>query len=208
VNGNHSDISVNDITTKPQPLIVIGNGESRRNIDLNEIPSLKIGCNAVHRDFHVDHLVCIDRLPLQEAINSNLNSTKIWTREEYSRYSVNTLPPIPQGNQRADQTRNWGSGPYAILLALNFSDIIHIVGFDLYSTNNLVNNIYKDTSAYQSSTSHAVDPRYWIYQISRIFLENTDKYFIVYNLPGWVLPKEWCLANVEFKTLDNIYHIM
>jgi len=82
------------------------------------------------------------------------------------------------------------------------------VGFDLYSKNNLVNNIYKDTSAYQSSTSHAVDPRYWIYQIGRIFLENTDKYFIVYNLPGWVLPKEWHLANVEFKTLDNIYHIM
>jgi hypothetical protein len=73
VNGNLLDILVNDITTKHQPLIVIGNGESRQNIDLNEIPGLKIGCNAVHRDFHVDHLVCIDRLPLQEAINSNLD---------------------------------------------------------------------------------------------------------------------------------------
>jgi hypothetical protein len=208
VNGSLLDTSVNDIATKHQPLIVIGNGESRRSIDLNEIPSLKIGCNAVHRDFHVDHLVCIDRLPLQEAIKSNLKSTTIWTREEYSQYSVNTLPSIPQGNQRADQTRHWGSGPYAILLGLQFSDTVHIVGFDLYSKNNLVNNIYKDTDSYQSSTSHAVDPRYWIYQISRIFLENTDKYFVVYNLPGWVLPKEWCLANVEFKTLDNIYHIM
>ena len=208
MNGSLLDTSVNDIATKHQPLIVIGNGESRRSIDLSQIPSLKIGCNAVHRDFHVDHLVCIDRLPLQEAIKSNLKSTTIWTREEYSQYSVNTLPSIPQGNQRADQTRHWGSGPYAILLGLQFSDTVHIVGFDLYSKNNLVNNIYKDTDSYQSSTSHAVDPRYWIYQISRIFLENTDKYFVVYNLPGWVLPKEWCLANVEFKTLDNIYHIM
>jgi hypothetical protein len=80
-----------------------------------------------------------------------------------------------------------------------------MIGFDLWSETRLVNNIYKNTDGYSKSDSHAVDPRYWIYQISRIFLENSDKYFIVYNKDDWALPESWRLANVTFKTLDNLY---
>jgi hypothetical protein len=189
-------------------LIVIGNGESRQHINLNDLAGLKVGCNAVHRDVRVDHLVCVDRLPLREAIAAQLASTTIWTRAEYASPSCNTVPLVPQGNQRADHTRNWGSGPYAVLVGLLFSSTIHMIGFDLYSNNTLVNNMYKDTDCYQLSSSHAVDPRYWVYQMGRIFLDYPDKYFIVYNLPNWVAPAEWCLANVEFKTLDNIHQIM
>lgn len=177
-------------------MIVIGNGESRRDIDLNCIKSAKIGCNAIHRDCYVEHLVCVDKKTIEEAYAAGLTDTKIWTRDN--------LPEPPQGNQRADHPRHWGSGPYALLLATTMSDYIHIIGFDLWSSNRLVNNIYKDTPNYSSANSHAVDPRYWIYQISRIFLTYPDKYFIVYNKADWVLPESWRLANVEFKTLDNL----
>jgi hypothetical protein len=177
-------------------LIVIGNGESRQGINISSLTGTKIGCNAVHRDLHVDHLVCVDRGPIQEALAANLTSTTLWTRDN--------LPETPQGSQRVDQPRHWGSGPYAVLLATTMSEEIHMVGFDLWSNDRLVNNVYKGTNNYSDAGSHAVDPRYWVYQISRIFLANTDKYFIVYNKPNWTLPQSWCLANVIFKTLDKL----
>lgn len=189
-------------------MIVIGNGESRKDINIDKLQGKKIGCNAIHRDFFVDHLVCIDRKPLAEAIESNLTSTTIWTRPEYVVGLCQEVPEIPQGNQRADQPRHWGSGPYAVLIAAQLSKEIHIVGFDLYSKTSSVNNIYKGTDCYAEATSHAVDPRYWIYQISRVFLENSDKYFIVYNTLDWLIPESWCLANVELKTLDSIYSML
>lgn len=177
-------------------MIVIGNGESRAGIDLNKIHDTKIGCNAIHRDFHVDHLVCVDIRTLKEAQSRNLTNTDIWSRDN--------LPPVLDGNQRADLPQHWGSGPYAVLLATTLSNDIKLIGFDLYSENRLVNNIYKDTANYDKADRPAVDPKYWIYQISRIFTAHPDKYFTVYNQAGWQLPDSWRLANVEFKTLDTI----
>ena len=37
-------------------MIVIGNGESRKNLDISKIKDYKIGCNAVYRDFSIDEL--------------------------------------------------------------------------------------------------------------------------------------------------------
>ena len=58
--------------------VVIGNGESRASLDL---PNLKkivtlIGCNAIHRDLRVDHLVCCDHRMVQEVV-SRKKSSKI-----------------------------------------------------------------------------------------------------------------------------------
>lgn len=186
-------------------MIVIGNGESRQQVDIGRLHGKKIGCNLVFQDLFVDHLVCIDRGPLREAVNSNLTSTTIWTRHEYLLPNCVEVPEVPQGNQRPDLPRHWGSGPYAVLIAASMAKEIHMIGFDLYSNNGLVNNVYKGQQHYAKADSKAVDPRYWIYQISRVFSANTDKYFIVYNTVDWVMPESWCLANVDFKTLDSIH---
>ena len=185
-------------------MIAIGNGESRQNVDIGRLYGTKIGCNLAFQDIDVDHLVCIDRGPLRSALDAQLTKTKIWTRPEYVSFNCLTVPDVPQGNQRPDQPRHWGSGPYAILIAASLDREIHMIGFDLYSKNDRVNNIYKGQTHYAAADSHAVDPRYWIYQISRVFLEYKDKYFIVYNIEDWIMPESWCLANVEFKTLDSI----
>jgi hypothetical protein len=186
-------------------MIVIGNGESRKGVDLTAINDTKIGCNAIHRDMYVDHIVCVDPAPLKEALAAQLKCTTVWTRPEYIlNTNASVLPNPPSGNQRPDHVRHWGSGSYAVLLGALLSDTIHIVGFDLYSKDRLVNNLYKDTVNYSSSNSRAVDPSYWIYQISRIMQANSDKYFIVYNIEGWQLPSQWQLDNVVFKKLDTI----
>jgi len=185
---------------------VFGNGESRKKINLNSFTETKIGCNAIHRDYYVDHLVCVDRRMVQEALDSNFQGT-LYTRTDWSYFYKNTpvkiLPNLPyQGNTRPDEPFQWGSGPYAVLLAATLDDHINLFGFDLYSDTSCVNNIYKDTKNYDAGTKSAVDPRYWIYQVSKVFECYPDKYFTVYNVEGWELPKSWHLANVDFKTID------
>ena len=49
----------------------IGNGESRTTINIDKLYGPTVGCNAVHRDYYTDHLVCVDRRMVKEAITSN-----------------------------------------------------------------------------------------------------------------------------------------
>jgi len=71
---------------KVSQALVIGNGESRRNLDLNslKIHNILIGCNAIHRDVTVDHLVCCDRRMVEEAVqNPDTTNTEIYVREDW-----------------------------------------------------------------------------------------------------------------------------
>lgn len=189
--------------------LAIGNGESRKGIDLNKIPNdLKIGCNAIVRDYRVDHLVCVDRRMVRESLNHVNCPNHVYTRpdwiNEFKKYSsVKSVPDLPyQGNQRADDPFHWGSGPYAVLLAANLSNTITIIGFDLWSEDQHINNLYKGTDNYNLKTHRAIDPKYWIHQISKVFQHYPDKYFVVLNNKNWSLPDIWKLNNVEFKSLD------
>jgi hypothetical protein len=187
---------------------VFGNGESRKNLNLNCFIETKIGCNAIHRDYYVEHLVCVDRRMVQEALDTEFKGI-IYTRKEWSHFFKNNpvtlLPDLPYtGNTRPDEPSQWGSGPYAVLLGATLDNNINLFGFDLHSPTRYVNNIYKDTANYDAATKPAIDPRYWIYQISKVFLNFPDKYFTVYNIEGWEPPESWILANVLFKTLDNL----
>jgi len=187
---------------------VFGNGQSRKHLNLKNFTEIKIGCNAIHRDYYVDHLVCVDRRMVQEALDADFQGT-IYTRTDWSHFfknkPVTLLPNLPyQGTTRPDEPFQWGSGPYAVLLGAMLDQHINLFGFDLYSDTAYVNNIYKDTVNYDASTKPAIDPRYWVYQISKVFECFPDKYFTVYNYADWQLPESWNLANVKFKTLDTI----
>lgn len=194
--------------------VVIGNGESRRNINLElyRTEYALIGCNAIHRDIAVDHLVCCDRRMASEATaNHQTKNTKIYVRPDWFHYfrkiqknkNINVLPALPYtGNTKADDPMNWGSGGFAILLAasLGFKDI-EILGFDLYPVDKSVNNVYKGTENYSGPDSKPVDPSYWIYQIGQIFKYYPDTNFIIRNFQTWETPLEWQKSNVKFFAL-------
>lgn len=189
-------------------IAVLGNGESRRHLDLQSLKTdhIIVGCNAIHRDLVVDHLVCCDRRMAEEATKTTPPETLIYVREDWYHYfrkikknkSIRQVPDLPYKSiDRQDQPFHWGSGPYAILIAsLLESTEIHIFGFDLYSSNNKVNNIYKGTENYADPNSQSVDPSYWIYQISKIFEKFVDKKYIIHNNKDWPVPKEWRKNNV------------
>ena len=202
--------------------LVVGNGESRLSFDHKKIPyDTVIGCNAVYRDLSVDHLICCDRRMAQEACENIKNrETLIYVRERHYHYfrkikklkNTRELPDIPLVSEmKRDQPDHWGSGPYAVLVAASLENQkIMLVGFDLYSNDGKINNVYKDTENYNKSSSQAVDHSYWVHQIARVFAHHPDKKFIIVNEQNWSMPKQWGLDNVQFKNfgeffLDNKY---
>ena len=194
-----------------QKILVIGNGESRKDIDVNSLEHTKIGCNAILRDFSVNHLICVDKHMLLEALESNYNKhATVYTRaNQYalSRYQTNIqiVPDLPYvGDQRPDDPIHWGAGPYAVLLAAKLTtDDIHLLGFDLYSADKRVNNVYKDTANYSFAHKSAVDPRYWIYQIGKVFNSYPETQFVVHN-DNFELPKSWNKPNVSLDNISNL----
>ncbi len=197
-------------------VLVIGNGESRKYLDLTQFSNrTTIGCNALHRDFTPNHLICCDRRMADEAVNNPNNfSTKIYVRDSWFHYfrkilknkNICHLPPLPfVGETKKDQPDHWGSGCYAILLAahLNFKEI-KIIGFDLYSANNKVNNVYKGTTNYSKPDSQAVDYSYWVHQIAQVFRYHPTLNFIIFNKEDWEQPTDWQLPNVKFKNIEQL----
>lgn len=197
--------------------IVIGNGESRKRIDLNslKIENILIGCNAIHRDLNVDHLICCDRRMVEEAINNpETKNTNIYVRDDWFRYyrkiqknkNVFQVPDLPyQGELKQDKPEHWGSGGYAVLLSGTMGfDEVRLVGFDLYSKNDKVNNIYKGTDNYAKVDSHSIDYSFWIYQLAKVFKHHPDTKFIIVNEKDWIFPKEWQYKNVSFENIDDI----
>lgn len=196
-------------------MIVLGNGESRKKIDINQIDAPKVGCNAIYRDFFTDYLVCVDKRMMQEALDAkvNHNSTYLYTRQDWFRSfktkKVRQLPDLPYvGSDRWDEPFQWGSGPYAVLLGAKFSNLknVKLIGFDLYSKTDCVNNIYKGTNNYDDETKRPVDPRYWIHQIGMVFKCFPEISFEIFQDNEWVLPKAWKLPNVKVDSISSLYY--
>jgi hypothetical protein len=142
--------------------------------------------------------------------NKKHKNTIIYTRKDWWVHyrleeRIKPVPELPyQGDQRPDEPWHWGSGPYAVLLAATMADNISIIGFDLYGINNKVNNVYKDTEHYDNSTKRAVDPRYWIYQIGKVFECFPEKSFTIYQTPDWILPNQWKKSNVVLDKISSL----
>ena len=196
-------------------MIILGNGQSRAHLDLKKLTNPKIGCNAIFRDTHVDHVVCIDRRMVNEALSRNVNQdSKIYTREEWffeypETKNLRVVPTLPYvGSDRWDEPFHWGSGPYAVLLGakLTQTNEVSLIGFDLYGVDDKINNIYKDTLNYDSSQKRPIDPRYWIYQIGKVFEHFPDVSFTIFQTDDWMLPKAWKQTNVEVDSISNIYY--
>ena len=52
---------------------VIGNGESRKNIDISKLEGVTYGCNAIYRDYFTDFLFCKDK-----GISNEVTFAKCW----------------------------------------------------------------------------------------------------------------------------------
>ena len=71
------------------------------------------------------------------------------------------------------------------------TNFVVMIGFDLYSSDKLFNNIYKDTENYNAKTKHATDPSYWIYQTAKLFELYPNIKFLQIQPDDWEPPEEW-----------------
>lgn len=188
--------------------VAIGNGESRLNINLSEFCHnfTTTGCNALYREFIPDHLICCDRRMVIESapkVSIPVYTRKNWIQSFTKFKNVHLLPELPySGNTRPDDPWHWGSGPYAVLLsAMMSSELVYLLGFDLYSDSDTVNNVYKGTQNYSTTESRPVDPRYWIYQNQKVFECFPHLTFTIFNQAEWKMPVEWNLENVKFQVI-------
>ena len=159
-------------------LFVFGNGESRRDFDINSLRKNKnniiIGCNAFYRDFKPDILCAVD-VPIQEEIITNCSYLKdiIFIRrhrksnitkdiEIHVKHTV--LKETLRGVEYKDVLKiypdmGYASGPTSVYITLlhilpyhAFIDTVYLLGFDLYTLENgKVNSMYKDTNCYIES---------------------------------------------------------
>lgn len=190
---------------------VVGNGQSRESVALNQIKDLIIGCNAIHRDHTCSEYVAVDQRMVDEILRNELNdNVPIYTREDWiERYSdyqnVKKLPPLPfTGKNKADHPFHWNSGPYAVLVAaLKEPQEIHLLGFDLWSKTSFVNNLYKNTANYAKHDTRRVSPDFWIYQLGKVFLHFEHIHFIQHQIKDWMIPKPW-LAFKNLTILNDI----
>lgn len=189
-------------------MIVIGNGQSRKKINLNKVYKEKIGCNAIFRDAYIDYVVCCDKRMVKQAIahgHPNIYTRQRWF-QDFNNETVQPLPDLPeQGKDRKDDPFHWGSGPYAVLLGATMDNIVEMVGFDLYGIDGKVNNIYSDTDGYSSSDKSAIDHSYWEYQIAKVFSWFPNTHFKIYNTQDWIIPSKWKnYSNVSLDNLNNL----
>lgn len=208
-------------------VFVIGNGESRRGFDLEQLRDhgTIIGCNALYRDFIPDILVAVDRPILKEiCANGYADKHRVYVRErfydEFKQHTgVNPLPVfwgLSPGTMKQQAFQGWSSGPSAVALATslyNDNDLPHrvfLIGFDMVGVGDRVNNMYKDTPHYVPGHKSATFYGNWARQLLTVFQSRPEIEFIklggptTTKLPGW-----WeDLKNVKYDGLENLENFL
>lgn len=124
---------------------VLGNGESRQNINPAELSrhGAVYGCNALYRTFSPDVLVATDHGIAREIQESGYSSQhRFYTRRPLKDSKANTLPSSYFG---------YSSGPAATGIACDDGcHCVYLLGFDLGpSTAGRFNNVYAGTPHYK-----------------------------------------------------------
>lgn len=127
---------------------VIGNGESRKGIDINRLKNhgKVIGCNAIYRDHQPDQLVTADPDMAMEIFSSTyIDDHKVFT-------PYRDIKKLHKNFVLITDRKRFCAGIKACLIALDdHASRIYLVGHDLGSINGLVNNCYKNTPCYKKN---------------------------------------------------------
>ena len=207
VQSQKEKIKKSQIVTSNGIAFVLGNGVSRRDIELEPLKDLgKVyACNAVYRNFNPDYLIAVDSKMIIEINKSGYQHTNtVWTNpnKAYSKFkNFNYFNP----------SKGWSSGPTALWLASQHKyDTIYIVGFDYRGNENgkYFNNIYADTFNYKKSSEGATFFGNWLRQTKSVIDENKDiNYIRVIADNGYIPPDLQKCSNLEHISVSQFRQI-
>jgi hypothetical protein len=192
---------------------VLGNGESRRGIDINDLKEkgTVFACNGVYRTHQPHWLVAVDpKMILEIAETDYVVHNKVYSNfnNQYNKHQK-LLDHVTW----AKPSLGWSSGPTALKLACDkgFKDI-YILGFDYQghsekqnkATRFRFNNVFKDTRNYKKSNDEATFYGNWMNQTKRCLEDFKDVKFHRVIPEGWFKPQdlEW-RGNIDHPTTEE-----
>ena len=125
-------------------ITIIGNGESRKNIDISKINGMKVGCNAIYLYEKVDLICAMDKFWREKIIKEcnipllsrRINNSFQTVLQIYDKSWYDTKCPY----------RGYCSGTTALdYICSKYKDDIYLIGFDFDYNGQYVNHIYKDS---------------------------------------------------------------
>ena len=84
----------------------------------------------------------------------------------------------------------------------------YLLGMDMYSTSDFINNLYKNSYGYLQDKESAVTPQNWVIQMGRVMVRFKDIQFIKVNPEGnsqvsQRMPQWDSLPNVSYMHLEE-----
>ena len=186
---------------------VLGNGESRRGIEINDLKErgTVYACNGVYRTHQPHWLIAVDpKMMLEIAETDYVVHNKLYSNFN-SQY--NKVPKLMDHVTWSRPSLGWSSGPTALKLACDhgFKEI-YILGFDYQGHSEAsgknrfrFNNVFKDTRNYKKGNDEATFYGNWMNQTKKCLDEYKDIRFHRVIPTGWFKPKD-----IDWK--DNIDH--
>ena len=182
---------------------VLGNGVSRRAVDLTVLKTLgtTYGCNAIYREFVPDVLISTDT-PISERIQ----------QEGYSQKNIHyTRKPMSDSGSRriAQKYFGYSSGPVAVSqAAIDGATAIYLLGFDLGPTRTgRFNNCYADTEFYKKSSANPTFTGNWVRQLQTIMKDYPrTSFFRVVGDTTAEVRELLGVANLAHMQLANFQH--
>jgi len=174
---------------------VLGNGVSRRNIELTRLKQLGsvYGCNALYRDFAPDCLVATDR-PISQQIQESGYSKqhRFYTRKPLPGTGAFVIPQKYYANS---------SGPAACAIAaLDGHNQLYMLGYDMGPVNQHFNNVYAGTDFYKSHDSVPTFTGNWVKQVVQVCKDFAHTQFV--RVVG-----ETTAQIAELQKIPNLIHI-
>lgn len=141
-----------------------------------------------------------DKTKFQKNINSN-QLTISWVKENDKSHNINDVMP---GNRDL----GWAAGPTSGYIAVKNEKPknVYLIGHDLVSNNDLVNNIYKGTKHYVIPEHQETPPINWIVQWKDLFVTNPNITFYKVNKEVDGSDKVNQRIN-EWHTVNNLKYI-
>ena len=175
---------------------VLGNGKTRLLVNPQDLPGITYGCNRIYQEFAPDVLVSTDQAMAHEIQKSGYSRKyKHYTRQQniIKDSGALVLPNSIQG---------MSSGPACIGLAcMEPQNYIFLLGMDLKSSTDKINNVYAGTENYRDVDASPTPYTNWSSQIHGLVKSNPSKRFIHVNPLQGFTPESW-LTLENFEVMD------
>ena len=91
-----------------------------------------------------------------------------------------------EGDPAGPEDPGWSSGATAMYIGCKVEKpkTCYLIGMDMYSTTDFINNLYKETHGYLNADETSVTPQNWITQMGRVMVRYKDIQFVKVNPEG------------------------